>query len=322
MKRVGFEPIIPLNTFNSIQAFQACALNLAGISPFNDNIIYIMRKYLSKLFENKFKFLFKTLASSNNSKFNIEFINLRIKENTHLGKKNENLVVPLDEIIAPRIFKNANWDYFICEFIKKNINNEENHFFDIGANIGLITRQLQNLNINIKNYYCFEPEVNSFNILKENIKNKSTYFFNYGLSSKNSTEQLFVNPLNKSDHSIFLKNYNNNEGKIINIDLRDSNEVLKKIIYENKIQNIIYKSDTQGLDEEILLNLNDEIFSKINLLIIEISNFDYISKNIDLFFDKMQKFNLLFNENGAIIKLNDLKIIIDKKKEFNLMAKK
>ena len=26
-----------------------------------------------------------------------------IKENTHLGKKNENLVVPLDEIIAPRI---------------------------------------------------------------------------------------------------------------------------------------------------------------------------------------------------------------------------
>ena len=164
--------------------------------------------------------------------------------------------------------------------------------------------------------------MNSFNILKENIKNKSTYFFNYGLSSKNSTEQLFVNTLNKSDHSIFLKNYNNNEGKIINIDLRDSNEVLKKIIYENKIQNIIYKSDTQGLDEEILLNLNDEIFSKINLLIIEIANFDYISKNIDLFFDKMQKFNLLFNENGAIIKLNDLKIIIDKKKEFILMAKK
>ena len=239
-----------------------------------------MKKYLTKILQNEYKLLFKALNSSTKSSFQIDSLNLTLNNNTPLGKKNDKLILPLDEIITPRIFKNEKWDYFIIKFIKKNIKYKNNFFFDIGANVGLISKQLQNLNLNIKNYFCFEPEKNNFKILSKNLINKKTYLYNFGLASKNKKTKIFVNKLNKSDNSIYLNNYVGTKNNLSKIILKDSNIVFKKIIDDKKINHIIYKSDTQGMDEEIFLNLDNEILDKIYLLILEISNFEYISKNL------------------------------------------
>jgi len=228
----------------------------------------------------------------------------------------------LDEIITPRIFKNEQWDYFIIKFIKKNIKYKNNYFFDIGANVGLISRQLQKLDLKIKNYFCFEPEKNNFNILSKNLINKKTYLYNFGLASKNKKTKIFDNKLNKSDKSIYFdKNVvtKNNLSKII---LKDSNIVFKKIIDDKKVNHIIYKSDTQGMDEEIFLNLDYEILDKIYLLILEISNFKFILKNLDKFLNKLENFRFISTENQSNITLDELKKLIFKKEEFNLLAKK
>ena len=281
-----------------------------------------MKKYLTKLLENEYKLLFKALNSSTKSSFTIDSLNITLKKNTHLGKKNENLILPLDEIIAPRVFKNEKWDYFIIKFIKHNIKHRNNYFFDIGANVGLISKQLQNLNLNIKNYFCFEPEINNFKILNKNLKNKQTYLYNFGLASKTRKTKIFVNNLNKSDNSIYLNNYSGTKNNLSKINLKDSNIVLNKIINEKKIKHIIYKSDTQGMDEEIFLNLDNKILDKIYLLILEISNFKFILKNLSKFFNKLDKFNFISTENKSNISLQELKILILRKKEFNLLVKK
>ena len=281
-----------------------------------------MKKYLTKILLNEYKLLFKTLNLSTKSSFIIDSLNLTLKKNTALGKKNEKLILPLDEIITPRIFKNEKWDYFIIKFIKYNIKHKKNYFFDIGANVGLISKQLQNLNLNIKNYFCFEPEINNFKILNKNLKNKNTYLYNYGLASKNRKTKIFVNNLNKSDNSIYLDNYLNTKNNLSKINLKDSNIVLKKIINDKKINHIIYKSDTQGMDEEIFLNLDNKILDKIYLLILEISNFKYILKNLNKFLNRLEKFRSISTESKTDISLEDLKILIMKKKEFNLLAKK
>ena len=78
-----------------------------------------MKKYLAKILQNEYKLLFKALNSSTKSSFRIDSLNLTLHNNTLLGEKNEKLVLPLDEIITPRIFKNEKWDYFIIKFIKK-----------------------------------------------------------------------------------------------------------------------------------------------------------------------------------------------------------
>lgn len=281
-----------------------------------------MKKYLTKILQNEYKLLFKALNSSTKSSFTINSLNLTLNNNTPLGKKNEKLILPLDEIITPRIFKNEQWDYFIIKFIKKNIKYKNNYFFDIGANVGLISRQLQKLDLKIKNYFCFEPEKNNFNILSKNLINKKTYLYNFGLASKNKKTKIFDNKLNKSDKSIYFdKNVvtKNNLSKII---LKDSNIVFKKIIDDKKVNHIIYKSDTQGMDEEIFLNLDYEILDKIYLLILEISNFKFILKNLDKFLNKLENFRFISTENQSDITLDELKKLIFKKEEFNLLAKK
>ena len=281
-----------------------------------------MKKYLTKILQNEYKLLFKALNSSTKSSFRIDSLNLTLNSNTPLGEKNEKLILPLDEIITPRIFKNEQWDYFIIEFIKKNIKYKNNYFFDIGANVGLISRQLQKLDLNIKNYFCFEPEKNNFDILSKNLINKKTYLYNFGLASKNKKTKIFVNKLNKSDNSIYINNYVGTKNNLSKIILKDSNIVFKKIIDDKKINHIIYKSDTQGMDEEIFLNLDYEILDKIYLLILEISNFKFILKNLDKFFNKLENFRFISTENQSDINLDELKKLIFKKKEFNLLAKK
>jgi FkbM family methyltransferase len=281
-----------------------------------------MKKYLAKILQNEYKLLFKALNSSTKSSFRIDSLNLTLNNNTLLGEKNERLVLPLDEIITPRIFKNEKWDYFIIKFIKKNIKYKNNYFFDIGANVGLITRQLQKLNLNIKNYFCFEPEKNNFNILSQNLINKNTYLYNFGLASKNKKTKIFVNKLNKSDNSVYLSNYVGVKNNLSKITLKDSNTIFKKIIGDKKINHIIYKSDTQGMDEEIFLNLDYKILDKIYLLILEISNFKFLSKNLDKFLNKLENFRFISTENKSDITINELKELIFKKEEFNLLAKK
>ena len=281
-----------------------------------------MKKYLTKILQNEYKLLFKALNSSTKSSFKIDSLNLTLNNNTPLGKKNDKLILPLDEIITPRTFKNEKWDYFIIKFIKKNIKYKNNFFFDIGANVGLISKQLQNLNLNIKNYFCFEPEKNNFKILSKNLINKKTYLYNFGLASKNKKTKIFVNKLNKSDNSIYLNNYVGTKNNLSKIILKDSNIVFKKIIDDKKINHIIYKSDTQGMDEEIFLNLDNEILDKIYLLILEISNFEYISKNLEKFLNKLENFRFISTENKSGITLDVLKKLILKKEEFNLLAKK
>ena len=91
---------------------------------------------------------------------------------------------------------------------------------------------------------------------------------------------------------------------------------------DKKINHIIYKSDTQGMDEEIFLNLDYEILDKTYLLILEISNFKFILKNLDKFLNKLEYFRFISTENQSDINLDELKKLIFKKKEFNLLAKK
>lgn len=279
-----------------------------------------MKKYLLKFFKNEYKFLFKALNYSTKSKLKIESLNLIFRTNTHIGKKNEKLILPLDEIIAPRIFNDAKWDYYIIEFIKKNIISKNNYFFDIGANIGLISKQLQSLDLNIKKYFCFEPEINTFKILKKNLRNNNSHLYNFGLGKKDKKTKIFISNSNKSDNSFYFKKNKNKYSSIVY--LKNSNKILSQIIKKNKIKNIIYKSDTQGMDEEIFLHLNKNILDKIYILIMEISNFDLISKNQKSFLEKLKIFKNIFSENGSKISIYDIKNLIKKGKEFNILAKK
>ena len=281
-----------------------------------------MKKILRKLFLNNFKHIFYIFQNSNSQYFDYNKIELVIKKDCCLGVKNTKIQTRIDQIITPNILKKGKWDYFIIKFICKYIKNKTNQFsfIDLGSNIGLITRQLYLKKPDIKNFHCIEPEKENYNILLNNLDSfKNVYTYNCALTNQESgIKKMYLNKNNFGDFSL-LKNSNKTTTYINTL---NASSFFNKIISKHKINKIIYKSDTQGFDEMIVLSLSKKILDKIDMMILEISNFYYLKKNILQFFALIENYNVKENDIGKKIDKEQIKKMISKEVEFNLLLYK
>ena len=281
-----------------------------------------MKKILRKLFLNNFKNIFYMFQNSNSNYFDYNKIELVIKKDCCLGVKNTKIQTRIDQIITPNILKKGKWDYFIIKFICKYIKNKTNQFsfIDLGSNIGLITRQLYLKKPDIKNFHCIEPEKENYNILLNNLDSfKNVYTYNCALTNQESgIKKMYLNKNNFGDFSL-LKNSNKTTTYINTL---NASSFFNKIISKHKINKIIYKSDTQGFDEMIVLSLSKKILDKIDMMILEISNFYYLKKNILQFFALIENYNVKENDIGKKIDKEQIKKMISKEVEFNLLLYK
>ena len=277
-----------------------------------------MKKYLSKFIKNHYKTIFKSLLESESKNLSINKLEIELKKNCKLGKNKEKIYLIPDEIMTPFVLKNNHWDYEIIKFIKKYKIKKNNVFLDIGSNIGLVSKQLIEANIKINKFLCFEPNKNSFECLKLNLSsNNKVNLYNFGLGLKNQNLKLYKNKMNSGDSS-FIKKKVNFEICII----KNINSFFKK---NNKIldgKKLIYKSDTQGMDEEIFVGLKEKYFDNINIAIIEISNHKFINKNKKKFYSRLQSFKIMNDKNLKNLKINQIENKINNKEEFDLFLRK
>ena len=279
------------------------------------NLFKIMRK---KILRNNFKILLSELISSHFNKIKPNYLNFKINKNCTLGKTGDELFLLFDNIITPKVLLHGYWDVFVINFIKENTKKNNNYYFvDIGSHIGLITRQVANLNIKIKKFFCFEPLKLHFNLLKKNCSFiKKINFYNYAIGVKKDKKKIYTNKLNSGNSSLIRINKSQYQYTFV----LEANTTLKKIIKDNHIQkNIIYKSDTEGFDEMIFLSLEQNIIKKIDIAILEISNFKFLLKNLNTFVNKIKNFNLIKDDKGVNLNLKTLKNKLLLKKAFNLL---
>jgi FkbM family methyltransferase len=279
------------------------------------NLFKIIRK---KLLRNNFKILLSELISSHFNKIKPNYLNFKINKNCTLGKTGDELFLLFDNIITPKVLLHGYWDVFVINFIKENTKKNNNYYFvDIGSHIGLITRQVANLNIKIKKFFCFEPLKLHFNLLKKNCSFiKKINFYNYAIGVKKDKKKIYTNKLNSGNSSLIRINKSQYQYTFV----LEANTTLKKIIKDNHIQkNIIYKSDTEGFDEMIFLSLEQNIIKKIDIAILEISNFKFLLKNLNTFMNKIKNFNLIKDDQGVKLDLKTLKNKLLLKKGFNLL---
>ena len=277
----------------------------------------MIKKILTKILLNNFKSVFYILIKSKYEFLLPDHINFVLKKNTPLGKKGENIKLFFDQIITPNVIKNGSWDIFIVNFIKKFSKKKISYsFIDVGANIGLMSRQILNAGIKIKSIFCFEPEINNFLLLKKNVGFfKESFFFNFALgNTKKDKTKLYLDPLNKGNYSLSKQNI---KKEYCYIKIISANTIIKKIIRNNRVNNIIYKSDTQGKDIKIFLSLDADILKKIKIICIEISNFNF--DKID-FLSKILEFKIIYDESGVKLNKNLLINKLEEKNEFNLLA--
>ena len=275
----------------------------------------IIRK---KILRDNFKILFSELISSNFDKIKPNYLNFKINKNCPLGKNRDELFLLFDNIITPKVLLQGYWDVFVINFIKENTKKNNNYyFFDIGSHIGLITRQVANLNIKVKKFFCFEPLKMHFNLLKKNCGSlKKINFYNYAIGVKKDKKKIYTNKLNSGNSSLIKINKSQYQYTLV----IEANTALKKIIKANYIKkNIIYKSDTEGYDEMIFLSLEENIIKKINIAILEISNFNFLLKNLNTFMNKIKNFNIIKDDQGIKLNLKTLENKLLLKKGFNLL---
>ena len=277
-----------------------------------------MKKYLSKFIKNHYKTIFKSLVESNSKYLSINKLEIELKKNCKLGKNKEKIYLIPDEIMTPFVLKNNHWDYEIINFIKKCKIKKNNVFLDIGSNIGLVSKQLIESNVKINKFLCFEPNKNSFECLKLNLSlNKEVNLYNFGLGLNNQNLKLYKNEMNSGDSSFVKKKGNFEICKIKNINsfFEDNNKILNR-------KKLIYKSDTQGMDEEIFTGLKEKYFKNINIAIIEISNHKFINKNKEKFYSKIQSFRIKNDKNLKNLKINQIEKKINNNEEFDLFLKR
>ena len=259
------------------------------------------------------------LLNSNSKYFSLESIDLKLKKDCKLGKKNNIISTQIDQIITPNILKHGKWDYFLINFLKKSVKNKniKFNFIDIGANIGLVSKQLINEDINIDKIYCVEPENKNFLILKKNLKSKKKiFFYNIALTNKKSNYQkIYLDKNNSGDYSLIKKeNSKSYLVKCVNI-----NFFFKSIFNKLKKNKIIYKSDTQGFDEILILSLEKKYLEKINILMLEISNFSFLRRNKKKFIKLSKYFNIIEDEYGNKIDQKKLLFKLNQEQEFNIL---
>ena len=278
----------------------------------------IIRK---KILRNNFKILLSELINSNFDKIKPNYLNFKIDKNCPLGKTGDELFLLFDSIITPKVLLQGSWDAFVINFIKENTKKNNNYyFFDIGSHIGLITRQVANLNIKVKKFFCFEPLKIHFNLLKKNCSFlKKINFYNYAIGVKKDKRKIYTNKLNSGNSSLIKINKSQYQYTLV----IEANTALKKIIKANYIKkNIIYKSDTEGYDEMIFLSIEENIIKKIDIAILEISNFKFLLRNLNTFMNKIKNFNLIKDDQGIKLNLKTLENKLLLKKGFNLLLSK
>jgi len=155
-------------------------------------------------------------------------------------------------------------------YILRNILNPQDIFFDVGANIGLMSITASTVVGNKGHVYSFEPLKDICDIIQINIKineiqNISVY--NKALGSKKDRKPIFEHGEIRGSASLIKTEYNDRE-HIIEIDTVDN------FISENKIEKVkAIKIDVEGWELEVLKGSNN-LLSSIDapIIIIEYSN--------------------------------------------------
>jgi|SRR3989338_7987197 len=140
---------------------------------------------------------------------------------------------------------------------------ENTAFIDIGSYIGdtvIYAQQYKNINKII----ALEPMPENMKFTKQNIllnKVKSVTLLPYAISTQNSIKDFFIHQ-NKGQ-SGFIKH--SPKIKKIKVKTIALSSILKKI----KSKNVIIKSDCEGAEYDLLMDLNDKYYSKIGKIIFE-----------------------------------------------------
>jgi len=187
-----------------------------------------------------------------------------------INGKPRTIHLPSDSIIGASAFIDKSWDPAKPKLFAKVAESCTDGIVlvDIGANVGLFSRQCLSLIPNIAASFCYEPHPGNFELLTRNIGDvPSVNLFRKGLSNSSGNLVFYEDPNNVGNYSL--------NPAAMPADYRQSTvEILdastQEIFWLSYNKPVFYKSDTQGHDESIATSLSDDFWTRVKVAVLEL----------------------------------------------------
>ena len=196
---------------------------------------------------------------------------LQLSEDGPLGRAGDTLIIPDDKVMAPAVKANAAWEYdILLEVAERVPKGAPLTLLDIGANVGLFSRQLIQAVPEIDRVICVEPDTQNFKALNYNLSHLGdrVQFCNYALGDSDGTLEFFRDNENFGNYSLNPDAVRNREHETVSVEVRGTADWMARHLDDST--RFIWKSDTQGFDEVIIASTPMDIWRRVEVASIEI----------------------------------------------------
>lgn len=220
-------------------------------------------------------------------------LRLAIAEDGPLGRAGDVLHSPHDKCVLPGIVRDAVWQQDTFDFVSRHLRRDCGYaVLDVGANIGLFSRQVLTSFRNIARCVCVEPDPENFSYLELNLQNfasKAT-LINGALGATSARQEFYRDKENFGNYSLQVDSVRDRAHEVIRVDVLATADWAASIEASLGTDRIIWKSDTQGFDELIVSLMPARIWNRVAFAIIELFKIDKPWFDRDVFAERIDRF--------------------------------
>lgn len=202
------------------------------------------------------------------------------------------LTLPTDSVIGKSAYENGSWDKDKIKYFTRCAKEFEKILLvDVGANIGLFSRQCIAAIENLDTIFVYEPHIANFNLLRRNLENSAIdiKLINAALSEHDGQEQFYEDTRNCGNYSLVKgAMWDNPSHNLSFVNVIDAVNEQKK--WQKLNLPIFYKSDTQGFDEVIATRYDTEFWDYVACASFELWRIEKPDIDLDKFVIMLDQF--------------------------------
>ena len=190
-----------------------------------------------------------------------------------LGMAGDRLLLPLDRVMFPAVVAHNGWGLETLQFLDQHLDPARHYaLIDIGANVGLFSRQVALRHACVERILCVEADPGNFRALQYNLAgfgSERCALWNVALSDADGEMRFFRDRENFGNYSLNDDAMRDRPFDAIVVRAAETGDWMRRNIVALEHQ-LIWKSDTQGYDELIISRTPMEIWAQLDAAIVEL----------------------------------------------------
>ncbi len=193
-----------------------------------------------------------------------------------LGRAGDPLLLTDDRVMAPAVRMTGAWNPELAGFVADRMAPAEGAVLvDIGANIGLFTRQLLHMRPDLRQIICVEPDAANHAALRFNLapfSDREIAFQRLGLGDADGQMDFYRDRANSGNFSFNPDAMRHSSFETVQVKMAATGPWMRRTLAD--VARIIWKSDTQGNDEFIVAETPWDIWERVEVAVIELWRID------------------------------------------------